>query len=156
MKDRLIQQLDTPLGIYNKPHNRFVAGFIGSPGMNFISGQLISTDDQWQFKAEDLTLSLHGYEFNREPSQGMAVEFGIRPEHIVIGAAASSQPNQASVEIELVEPMGADTVVWSNLGGNSFTLRVDSEAAVNQNQMLPIGFSAARASLFQADDGLRL
>lgn len=156
MKDGLIQQLDTPLGIYNKPDNRFVAGFIGSPGMNFMQGQLQNINNQWQFSSDSLTLSLQGYEFTREPAQGMSVEFGIRPEHIVIGGAAASQPIQASVEIDIVEPMGADTVVWSNFGGNSFTLRVDSEAVVSQKQMLAIGFSAARASLFVADSGLRL
>ncbi len=156
MKDGLIQQLDSPLGIYNRPDNRFVAGFIGSPGMNFMQGVLALKNDEWQFSSESLSLPLQGYEFTREPVEGMAVEFGIRPEHIVIGDTVSSQPIQTSVEVELVEPMGADTVVWSKLGGNTLTLRVDSEALVSQNQILPIGFTAARASLFALDGGVRL
>lgn len=156
MKNGLIQQLDTPLGIYNKPDNRFVAGFIGSPGMNFIQGQLVHSDDQWQFSTGSLSFSLAGYEFTREPVQSMPVEFGIRPEHIVIGKAVMSQPVQASIEIDLVEPMGADTVVWSSLGGSNFTLRVDSESVISQGQVVPVGFSASRASLFIVEGGLRL
>ncbi len=156
MKDGLIQQLDTPLGIYNRPENRFVAGFIGSPGMNFMQGLLECSDDQWQFSTEGLTMSLQDYQFTREPVQGTPVEFGIRPEHILIGDNAASQPIQSVIDIELIEPMGADTVVWSKLGGSSFTLRVDSEAVLSKDQSLPVGFSAARASIFSSADGLRV
>jgi multiple sugar transport system ATP-binding protein len=156
MKDGLIQQLDTPLDIYNKPHNRFVAGFIGSPGMNFLQGKLVQQNGHWGFATDTLSWSLEGYDFSSSPVEGMAVEFGIRPEHIVIGDAVTAQPIQASIEIDLVEPMGADTVVWSSLGGSNFTLRVDSEAVVQQSQQLPVGFNAARASLFSVDSGLRV
>ncbi|OED36466.1 ABC transporter ATP-binding protein [Chromatiales bacterium (ex Bugula neritina AB1)] len=156
MKDGLIQQLDTPLGIYNKPDNRFVAGFIGSPSMNFMQGKLVQSGDQWLFSSGDLTFTLQGYEFSQRPQQGTPVEFGIRPEHIVIGDGVASQSIQTTLDIELVEPMGADTVVWSNLAGGSFTLRVDSEAVIEQKQQLPVGFSASRASLFSIADGTRI
>ena len=156
MKDGLIQQLDTPLDIYNRPDNRFVAGFIGSPGMNFLQGRLAQHHGEWQFTTDTLTLSLNGYEFTRDPIEGMPVEFGIRPEHVVIGDAVNAQPIQSSIEIDLVEPMGSDTVVWSSLGGSSFTLRVDSDAVIQQKQLLPVGFNAARASLFSIDNGARI
>lgn len=156
MKDGLIQQLDTPQAIYNTPNNRFVAGFIGSPGMNFIQGKLAKTADQWIFNSDDLSVPLAQYNFTSEPVDGAAVEFGIRPEHIVIGENANSQIVQSELNIELVEPMGADTVAWSSLGGSSFTLRADSEAPISNGQRLAIGFNPSRASLFSCESGLRI
>lgn len=155
MKNGLIQQLDTPLGIYNKPQNRFVAGFIGSPGMNFLQGRLVQQNGQWHFSTGHLTLTLQGYEFSQQPVDGAPVEFGIRPEHIVTGDAVLEQPIQTTIQIDLIEPMGADTVAWSSLADSNFTLRVDSDAELSQNQTLPIGFNATRASLFASESGER-
>lgn len=156
MKDGLIQQLDTPQAIYNKPNNRFVAGFIGSPGMNFLQGRLANTSEQWFFNADDLSVPLSDYDFTSAPVDGAAVEFGIRPEHIVIGENAHSQAVQSELDIELVEPMGADTVAWSNLCGATFTLRADSEAPIANGQRLAIGFNPSRGSLFSCENGLRI
>lgn len=156
MKDGLIQQLDTPQTIYNVPKNRFVAGFIGSPGMNFQHGTLISEQGQWFFNNGDLNISLSEYNFASTPVEGLAVEFGIRPEHIAIGDSVQSQPVQTTLDIELVEPMGADTVAWSTLGGSPFTLRADSDASISTGQMLDIGFNPAKASVFSIDSGLRV
>ena len=86
----------------------------------------------------------------------MVVEFGIRPEHIAIGDSVQSQPVQTTLDIELVEPMGADTVAWSTLGGSPFTLRADSDASISTGQMLDIGFNPAKASVFSIDSGLRV
>lgn len=155
MKDGLIQQLDTPHGIYNNPVNRFVADFIGSPSMNFISGKLENSGDQWFLNANGLLLSLNGYEFIHAPQSGQSIDFGMRPEHIVLGDAASQQPINLQVETELVEPMGADTVLWTKIGENSLTIRTDSESTVKAGDKLSIGFNAAKASLF-AEDGSRL
>jgi multiple sugar transport system ATP-binding protein len=156
MKDGVIQQIDSPKGIYNKPHNRFVAGFIGSPGMNFIHGTLAQHGGGWVFETDTLSVPLGDYEFSSTPQAGMPVEFGIRPEHIAIGSAAAALPVQSSIEVELVEPMGADTVVWSELAGNQFTIRTDSETSVGKGDQQAVGFNPSRASIFSADTGLRV
>jgi len=119
MKDGLIQQLDTPHSIYNEPTNRFVAGFIGSPGMNFLEGALEREtsgreDGEWIFVNSDLRIPLNGRSFMQTPEAGQPVEIGIRPEHIVIGEAADQQSASFTAVTELVEPMGADTVIWTN------------------------------------------
>lgn len=156
MKDGLIQQLDTPKTIYNRPDNRFVAGFIGSPGMNFLQGSLACVDDNWFFQSRDLSVPLATYEFTEQPHVGASVEFGIRPEHVLIGENVTDLPVQMNLDIELVEPMGADTVAWSQLSGSSFTLRADSDTAITSGQRILAGFNPARGSVFLSDSGIRL
>lgn len=153
MKDGLIQQLDTPHGIYNNPTNRFVAGFIGSPGMNFIDGILANTAGNWSLDAGGVEFSLHGYEFAQTPQAGQRIECGVRPEHIVLGDAAQQQPVKLQVQTELVEPMGADTVLWAKLGKSSLTIRTDSESTVKTGEQITIGFNPTKASLFTEDGG---
>jgi len=155
MKDGLIQQLDTPHGIYNNPVNRFVAGFIGSPSMNFLSGSLESDAGSWFFSTPEMRIPLAGYTFEQTPESGQAVEIGIRPEHILLDSAAASAPVSFMADTEIVEPMGADTVLWTRIGENSLTIRTDSESNVKPGDKLSIGINPSRASLF-AQDGNRL
>jgi len=161
MKNGLIQQLDSPHEIYNNPTNRFVAEFIGSPGMNFLSGTLEngsgSSDgnDQWFFTTPDMRLPLADYTFHQTPAAGQSVEIGIRPEHIVLDAAATFVGVNLTVDAEIVEPMGADTVLWTSIGGNNLTIRTDSESTVQPGDRLKISINPARASLF-AQNGERL
>jgi len=126
------------------------------PGMNFQQGSLSSDQGQWFFTNSDLNIPLGEYAFSTTPAEGAVVEFGIRPEHIAIGDAVPSQPVQTALEIELVEPMGADTVAWSSLGGAPFTLRADSDASISTGQTLAIGFNPAKASIFSTETGLRI
>ncbi len=85
MKGGLIQQLDDPLTIYNKPRNLFVASFIGSPAMNFVKGEIATDDGEPVFRAADLKVSLAGIRGTDKLAPGHSVIFGFRPEHITIG-----------------------------------------------------------------------
>ena len=163
MKDGIIQQLDTPHGIYQTPRNRFVAGFVGSPGMNFIEGTLKQLDSKWVFEAvvdkegRIVSIVLDRYAFGDAPlEEGQAVEFGIRPEHVAINEAAMSLPVQQQVNIDIIEPMGADTIAWCALGDKIFTVRVDSDTRIDPDNPFQIGFDPARASLFDISSGYRL
>ncbi len=154
MRNGLVQQLDSPQAIYKRPVNRYVAGFIGSPSINFLEGN-IKTGAKPMFIADGLSLPLAGYAFAATPVVGKAV-FGIRPEHVVAGVAATSQPFSQSVEIEIVEPMGSDTLVWARLAGQEFRFRVDGQSEFSPGQNVLIGFDPARASLFDTASELRL
>src|SRR3954471_20009323 len=112
-----IQQLDTPQAIYNRPVNRFVAGFIGSPGMNFLDGA-IETNDSLAFRSGEITVPLARYSFDKQAAAASSAVLGVRPEHIFYGSAASGQPYSKEVEVDVVEPMGSDTLVWGKLGGH--------------------------------------
>ncbi len=154
MKGGVIQQLDAPQVIYNRPVNRFVAGFLGSPGMNFLDGE-VEAGSQPAFAVAGDRIPLDRYGFDGKAKAGKAV-FGIRPEHVVLGEAARMMPFAADASVEIVEPMGSDTLVWTRLGGQSFAFRVEAERQLHSGDQLRIGFDPARASLFDGQSGNRI
>ena len=154
MRAGTIQQLDNPHEIYNRPVNLYVAGFMGSPGMNFITGDVDGgTDPAFRFAGQ--TISLSSYPFSGPINPGPGI-FGIRPEHVVSGDAASAERYSAMVEVDVVEPMGADTLVWAMLDGQEFRFRVDGQINMRVGDHVRIGFDPARASVFDAATELRL
>ena len=156
MRDGVIQQLADPHTIYNKPVNLFVAGFIGSPSMNFIHGELHGGSEP-RFVAGNASVPLGGYAFEAgAPAGTMKAVLGIRPEHVALGEAAAKMPFSIESDIEIVEPMGSDTIAWAKLAGQSFTLRADSEAALNVGDKVRVGFDPARGSVFDAESTNRL
>ncbi|KAA9006178.1 ABC transporter ATP-binding protein [Histidinibacterium aquaticum] len=152
MKGGQIMQLSSPDVIYNKPQNLYVADFIGSPSMNFMHGHL----ENGVFTAGDLRLPMEGYEYSApQVSDGPAI-LGIRPEHVVTGELVASCPVQTEVKVELVEPMGSDTLVYAPLGKERFRIRMDGQAKVSPGETLPIGLVPAKGSLFDKSSEERL
>ncbi|VVT30498.1 ABC transporter ATP-binding protein [Hoeflea sp. EC-HK425] len=154
MRNGIIQQLDTPHEIYNRPVNLYVAGFMGSPGMNFIEGD-ITHHSEAAMNFGSTRIPLERYPFIRSDRPEKAI-FGIRPEHVSCGAAAAGEPFTADVEIEVVEPMGADTLVWAVLDGKEFRFRVDGQSPLRAGETARIGFDPAKASIFDMATELRL
>jgi len=152
MKNGVIQQLDDPHTIYNRPVNLFVAGFIGSPSMNFLRGQVSGAN----FAVDGASIPLNGYKFDNEPNSTIEGVLGVRPEHIAVGEDAKKMPFSIESEIEIVEPMGADTIAWTKIGGQSLTFRAASEVHLVPGQKITIGFDPARGSVFNADSGERV
>lgn len=151
MKDGLIQQLADPHTIYNKPVNRYVAGFIGSPSMNMFDG----TVQDRRFQGNGISVPLDAYEFTRPTYRGNAW-LGIRPEHVVICDQRGQLPVEAEITVELYEPMGSDTLVYTQLAGTNFRFRVDGQRQVRVGEKLLIGFDPARTSLFDGQDEHRI
>jgi multiple sugar transport system ATP-binding protein len=151
MKNGVIQQLADPHTIYNKPVNLFVAGFIGSPSMNFIKGDLSGTTLSVDGQA---SIPLSNYQFANQ-TNGASV-LGIRPEHIVVGEEARKMPVQMESEIEIIEPMGADTIGWTKIAGQSLTFRAAAEVHLEPGQKVLIGFDPGRGSVFNAASGNRI
>lgn len=164
MKDGIIQQLDTPNGIYHRPDNRFVAGFIGSPSMNFLNGTVEQVGDQWFFRITTDSshavmiddIPLERYEFTETPVVGQRVEFGIRPEHVDLSDSASSSHAQLMFSVELTEPMGSDAVTWGSVAGVPFTVRLNADATPAASTEHTAGFDPARASVFDVVTGKRV
>ena len=157
MRDGVIQQLADPHTIYNKPVNLFVAGFIGSPSMNFIHGSARGGAEP-VFVANGISVPMRGYTFDNgiAPAGDTKAVLGIRPEHVAIQDEAARMPFTFEGEIDIVEPMGSDTVAWVKLAGQSFTFRCESEVVLEVGQKVRIGFDPARGSLFNAETGNRL
>ncbi len=119
MSKGVIQQTDTPLNLYNNPLNKFVAGFIGSPAMNFIDGVIKTEDGFPVFISSDGTFSSGNLKPGAEEGE---YTFGIRPEDFSLTETGGSQ--KISVTLDLVEPMGNETFIYFRAGGIQFTARV--------------------------------
>ncbi|GGD32185.1 ABC transporter ATP-binding protein [Aureimonas glaciei] len=153
MKNGVIQQLAPPIEVYQKPVNRFVAGFIGSPPMNFFDGRFSPAGKAIVLGNE--TVSLAPYPFRATLEAGREVTLGVRPEHITLGEAPP-RSFAATGTIDLVEPMGADTLLWTKFGGHPLTIRVDGEKSFRHGQPITFSFDPSRASLFDRASGERL
>ncbi len=152
MKGGNIMQLGTPHEIYNKPLNKYVADFIGSPSMNFLDGEFKGG----AFVKGDVRLPMKGYEFQAAQTPDQAVTIGIRPEHVITGELVANAPVKMEAKVELIEPMGSDTLVWVRVAGEPFRIRVDGQTQLRNRETLTIGIDPARASLFARESEVRL
>src|SRR5438876_10404006 len=155
MKDGLIQQVDEPIALYDNPKNMFVAGFIGSPPMNFFKGTIEQrSGGLWFVEAgngfavhvnDDMAKKLAGY-------AGRAVVFGSRPEDINDKRHASfAGPDQSVLAVvEVVEPMGAEIFLYLNTGSHSFVARVNSHEQADVGQKLDMAFDMRKCHFFAA------
>jgi multiple sugar transport system ATP-binding protein len=157
MKSGVIQQLDEPLTIYNRPKNRYVAGFIGSPSMNFLQAAIAAGGSAPTLQLGSSMIGLAAYQAVRPLQAGTAVEFGVRPEHIRVGAGTESDASQPfTAVVDLVEPMGSDSLVWLKIEGQTLSARVESSQRFTPGEHVPIRFRVGLASLFDAASGERL
>ena len=128
LKDGVVNQIDSPLQLYDYPANKFVAGFIGSPSMNFIEGKIIS-DQGLCFKSNKSSLNLKlssNYDKKLNGYLNKAVWLGIRPEDIYDSVTTTIRPsfNQLEVNLEVVEPMGNEIFLYFPVDGIQFTARI--------------------------------
>jgi len=149
MKGGVIQQLDEPHTIYNRPRNLYVAGFIGSPSMSFLDGEVIAQDDQHLFRLDGHEIPLAGYVADGSLEASAKAVFGVRPEHVEIrheGEESETALYEAKVELE--EPMGADALVWVSFDGQTLSARVDSSRRFRPGDTVRLGFNLPMASVF--------
>ncbi|CEO87745.1 putative multiple sugar ABC transporter (ATP-binding protein) [Syntrophaceticus schinkii] len=127
-----IQQVDTPLNLYNNPVNMFVAGFIGSPAMNFVDCKLVKENDKYLLVNEKIRLILNKEKITKGIKNhiNQDVVLGIRPEHIAednnAGKVGENQ-NLVDVLVDVVEPMGSETFIYFDLSGKTFVAKVGSK-----------------------------
>ncbi|WP_298928957.1 ABC transporter ATP-binding protein [uncultured Ramlibacter sp.] len=147
LRDGVIEQQGAPLELYDKPRNAFVAGFIGSPAMNFIPGRLQLGDAPHVVTDDGLVLPLAA---TPDGAHGSRVLYGARPEHF------SLQAGGLSAEVIVVEPTGAETQIAARLAGQdviaAFRQRIDARPG-DRLSLLP---QAAQAHVFDASSGARL
>ncbi len=142
-----IQQYDTPEMVYERPANQFVAGFIGSPAMNFF---LVESRGQRAILSHDETaVPLDGEIMGRLRQAGNAV-LGIRPEHFVVTAEVT---DGIAINVKLVEPLGSDTLIHFDLGGVSAIARIDPSLRPKVGDGLTLRPQPGRTHLFDAANG---
>ena len=148
-----IQQFDTPEVVYNRPANRYVAGFLGSPSMNFIDGQLRLQGGRTVFSSPALELDVSHYGFAQAPSDQQACTLGIRAEHL---QPATQSPGHLEAEVQLIEPMGAHQIVWMQCAGLNLAMQTEPQLALRQGDRLGVALQTAQLSLFDRDTEQRL
>ncbi len=156
MKDGFIQQVDTPTALYDNPVNMFVAGFIGSPQMNFINARVVKREDgiHLLFEDNDIKLpegkakKLEGTDYiNKE------VVIGIRPEHIHDEAIyIESMPDSViNAKVDVVEMLGAETYLYMTTGNTSLTARVNPRTKIRAGETVKLAIDANRIHMFDKD-----
>jgi multiple sugar transport system ATP-binding protein len=152
MKNGVIQQLADPQTIYDQPANLFVAGFIGSPNMNFLQGTLVRARRGLALRHGDQVLALPKAHAEAQTHVGKKVIAGIRPESF--GTAGNAA--EISGTVELVEPTGADTLVIVNAGGQMITARLGARERPALGQTITLALETSGISLFDPDTEQRI
>ncbi|GGC95622.1 ABC transporter ATP-binding protein [Undibacterium terreum] len=161
MKDGVVQQLGTPQDIYDNPANLFVAGFIGSPSMNFINCKLAIEGDDVYMPIENagkaMRLKLPFAADKLRAFAGRELTLGVRPEQITdVGSAHGDNGQELSCLIDLVEPTGPDTLLTTKLNGGAVTCRAHPREAVQPGQTMALSFNLSKAALFDPATGERI
>jgi len=164
-----VMQIDTPMNLYDHPKNRFVAGFIGSPSMNFVDGALVN-GDRVQFVADENSFSV-----DLPPSlmermrgfEGKAVTLGIRPEDVSVAPESGPAlftgestivhpPITAPARLELVEALGNEAFVYATVGKYSITARVAPRPFSPPGSPITLAFDLAKSHFFDKVTGDRI
>ena len=154
MRDGLVQQIDTPLALYNHPKNKFVAGFIGSPSMNFVDGRVVQENGLW-FDEGGFRVPIPPEKQEAlAASVGRTVTLGSRPEHISLpqGGAASSTAGEVQTVVEVVEPMGSELYLYLRAGNSDLVARVPTMGQQPaEGESLSVLFDMQKAHFFDPD-----
>jgi len=147
MRDGRVEQVGAPLELYDHPDNVFVAGFIGSPAMNFLKGRLGSADGRTVFIADGgATLPVERV----RADDGREVVYGIRPEHIDIGEGG------LPARVSVLEPTGSETQVFAKLGEDSIDAVVKDRLDVKPGEEIALRIDPRRAHIFDGATGARI
>jgi len=165
MKDGYVQQIDTPQNLYTKPVNKFVAGFLGSPQMNFIDAVLKVRDGKYvvEFGSTD-TKTSRGVKYELEiPEEKVApqlnnyvdreVTLGVRPEsiHDEEYQVANARTGVIDCVVEITEMMGAETYLYLNCEGIPLTARVDPRSTARAQDVIKVALDANKMHLFDKE-----
>ncbi len=157
MRDGLIQQVGAPLDIYNNPNNMFVAGFIGSPAMNFLNVTLKGEGDDVYVDGKEFKLRVPPERVakfkNLSQYIGKEVILGIRPEDIE-DAELLSEPDEftcVTCMVDVTEPMGAEMYLYLSIGEHSFIARVDAASQAKDQQKQKVMIDMSKIQLFDRD-----
>ena len=157
MKDGLIQQVDTPQNLYDYPVNIFVAGFIGTPQMNFINGKLEKKGEDVYFNFENLSIKLPAEKANNPDLKdyiGQEVVAGLRPEaiHDEPSQLANNPDSQLDAYVDVTELMGAEIYLYLNVGEETRLIaRVSSRSTSRAGDTIKVAFDMSRLHIFDKD-----
>jgi len=154
MKDGLIQQIGSPLGVYNFPVNQFVAGFIGSPVMNFIPCRVLSKDGGLFIDAEAFQLPIPEKKTSYyQKLAGSEAVFGIRPNDIYdrLYSPEHLKGNAIRAVVDVIEPLGSEIHLNVTAGKHNLVAMVDTQTMVRMHQEIELAIDLNKMHLFEKD-----
>jgi len=156
MNAGLIQQIDKPLQVYDYPANRFVAGFIGTPPMNFMSGKLVRDNGRIAFSAENTILDLSDELAGAlSGEEGKAVEMGVRPENMLSARSRAEEGlrNTLNAEVRVIEPLGDEMILYLSIENADFLAKVDAHFQTEVGQRIEVPLDISKIHIFDAETG---
>ena len=154
MKDGIVHQVADPISLYDKPVNKFVAGFIGSPPMNFLNGKVIKDDGKLYFDEGTFKVKIVDDMMGRiGPYQGKEAVFGIRPEDIYDKLFVQEAPpeNTVTARVDVVEPMGSEVYLHMATPNQAFIARVGGHDKPEVNHDIDLVFDMGKIHFFDKD-----
>jgi multiple sugar transport system ATP-binding protein len=149
MKDGWIQQVGEPMELYGKPANRFVAGFIGSPAMNFV--EVTINENGGTLTAESTGFRIQvppSRQTSLKPFKGQRVTLGIRPEDLHIASGADAPGHTFDTVVDVVEPLGSEILLDVKTGSNSLVARVEPTVRAKVHEHVKLGLNPERLHFF--------
>lgn len=154
MNDGNIMQVDTPERIFNNPANLFVAGFIGSPQMNFLNGKYIVEKGASYFSRNDFKILIQNTDFNCDVENGREIILGIRPEYVQ--ASSNNQSNSFPCTVNIIENMGSYQNIYCVFDKESIVIKVDSTTKLTIGEEIFVELIKSRIQLFDKKSELSL
>lgn len=155
----VLQQYDTPKVIYENPRNKFVAGFMGSPTMNFLSAKLVAAGSGVGVAiagTDQAVLPLPGGRFDHL-TVGKSVIFGVRPEHFTPEHKVRGEaPASLMMTVDMVEPTGSETILMTTVAGQEVVASVEPDDAPNEGETIKLAINMDKICLFDPETELSL
>jgi multiple sugar transport system ATP-binding protein len=153
MKDGVLQQLDTPQNLYKHPANTFVAGFIGSPAMNFFEVGVVGTDGGVELKGEGFGVQLPSTSAEKTlPYRGKKVLLGIRPEHLDhLAENGNGVMGELPATVEVVESMGSEQYVYASIGDKTFVARLPGDVSIRIGDRITLAYPKHQVQIFDPE-----
>ncbi|MEO8860245.1 MAG: sn-glycerol-3-phosphate ABC transporter ATP-binding protein UgpC [Ginsengibacter sp.] len=150
-----LMQLDTPMHLYQNPDNKFVAGFIGSPTMNFIEGNLEKENDHYFIQVKnDFKISLGSViPGTLATKTGKLVEIGIRPENLLVSLDTSSSHGESILQVMAFENMGNEQLIYLELNGKTLIARRSAQDVVELGEKLLVRFPQEKIIFIDPENG---
>jgi multiple sugar transport system ATP-binding protein len=149
MKDGWVQQVGEPMEIYSRPQNRFVAGFIGSPAMNFIPVTLGESNGGLYASAKEVKVKVPaGRQARLAAYKGQTVTLGIRPEDLRVASGADSADLAFDAVVDVVEPLGSEILLDATVAGQSVVARVEPTVKARPHERIRLAFVPDRIHFF--------
>ena len=158
MRDGVIEQSGTPMQIFENPANQFVAGFIGTPQMNFFAGSVSVSRGVASFVGDGFRIPISKSRFGNSFEEGQKLIAGFRPEDIVPHAhgTAPEQSSEFTSSVSFTEMLGNETLLFSTFGGAEFVSRMAQPRFVAQDETMKFGFNVEKMHLFNRDTGMAI